>query len=332
MSGQSELSELGEQREECPICLEHIGESNRITTQCGHTFHASCIIQNLHTSPLCPMCRGALDDTPTARQQLDDLDYETMDLLVDSILHGTRSNQRITNNIMIYVDNFINGSIPNNRDTLRRSISSTIVDYVNEFASDYTHTLRDWATESIDRVTEDPEIPIEIPEIPIEIPIEIVSEDEEEEYISDIDLLINYAANACAAAASGDTDAIEFRARVNMAFNLITDDREAQAATARAAGSVRIPYVTPRQFLDSNEREIALSDVSWRVIAAMEFRSTGWLVEPQTVDSETIQINNFRSDIISSTNDNNIEHNNDMININTDTGLTLTQVEELLFD
>lgn len=187
---------MSSERCECPVCLEEIGDNNRITTKCGHTFHASCIIQNLHTSPLCPMCRGVLDDSSNEERRITDLDDETMDSLVDGILHGTRSNQRIANNILILVDNYMNGSIPNNRDTLRTSIASTIGDFANEFAFDYTHMLRDWASESL----MDIEIPPPPPPPPVEVPLTDAQEEGTDNELSDphgvnslVNTLDNYA-------------------------------------------------------------------------------------------------------------------------------------------
>jgi hypothetical protein len=201
---------------ECPVCLEEIGDNNRITTQCGHTFHASCIIRNLHTSPLCPMCRTVLDDSPNAQNQLEDLDDETLDTLVESILFGTRSNHRITNNIMIYVDNYLNGSIAINRDGLRRSIASTIGDYANEFAFDYTHMLRDWASESLLN-SEIPEPPPPPP--PVEVPLNDVEEEYGDGELSDppglnplVNALDNYAIQSNIAITNNDYN--------NNAFNL----------------------------------------------------------------------------------------------------------------
>ena len=200
------LSHMSTELCECPVCLEEIGDNNRITTECGHTFHASCIIQNLHTSPLCPMCRTDLDDAPTAQRHLEDLDDETMDTLVDSILDGTHSNHRVTNNIMIFVDNYLNGSIPNNRDALRTSISEAICDYANEFAFDYTHMLRDWASNPILFYGI---LPPRLPAIDSNVD---EHEDGDGEYpLSDWDILENAYANACSAAALGDQDAIAFR-------------------------------------------------------------------------------------------------------------------------
>ena len=47
---------------ECPICMDQIEEGkNRITTECGHCFHASCLMTNVaHNGFGCPYCRTAM--------------------------------------------------------------------------------------------------------------------------------------------------------------------------------------------------------------------------------------------------------------------------------
>jgi len=47
---------------ECPICMDDIDfTKNCITTECGHTFHASCVMRNVATNGFaCPMCRTAM--------------------------------------------------------------------------------------------------------------------------------------------------------------------------------------------------------------------------------------------------------------------------------
>jgi len=43
---------------ECPICYDCIGDKNNITTECGHQFHASCIMTNISRNGFsCPCCR-----------------------------------------------------------------------------------------------------------------------------------------------------------------------------------------------------------------------------------------------------------------------------------
>ena len=42
----------------CPICFEPIENTNNITTECGHKFHATCLLQNVSLNGYnCPCCR-----------------------------------------------------------------------------------------------------------------------------------------------------------------------------------------------------------------------------------------------------------------------------------
>jgi len=296
---------------ECPVCLEAIGDNNRITTECGHTFHASCIIQNLHTSALCPMCRTGLDDAPNAQRHLEDLDDETMDTLVDSILDGTHSNDRVTNNIMIFVDNYLNGSIPNNRDALRTSIAEAIGDYANEFAFDYTHMLRDWASNPI--------LFYGIPPPPPPAIDSNVDEDEDGEYpLSDWDILENAYANACSAAALGDQDAIAFRENFIIIRQGIND------------GNIQLHQVS---FL--GDREPIYETPHWREVYARsnaEFRN---ILHPNRDDNDLSDPHGQNDHIINNNLDNHI-YNRIQIISNTipinSPGLTLQEVENLLMD
>ena len=132
---------------ECPICLESIGKTNCMTTSCGHTFHASCIIRNLHSSHLCPMCRAPIDEEP--KQSLVDLDDDTIEQLIESLTIATRNHQRITGDIInqldtIIIPNTIENVVDNpiNRDSLETNISSIISGFATEVAFDYTYLVR----------------------------------------------------------------------------------------------------------------------------------------------------------------------------------------------
>lgn len=49
----------------CAICMDDIQEcKNCTTTECGHTFHSTCIFQNLCHRIECPMCRAELIAVP----------------------------------------------------------------------------------------------------------------------------------------------------------------------------------------------------------------------------------------------------------------------------
>ena len=47
---------------ECPICMDCIdGDKNQVTTECGHKFHASCLMKNVsHNGFGCPYCRTSM--------------------------------------------------------------------------------------------------------------------------------------------------------------------------------------------------------------------------------------------------------------------------------
>lgn len=55
-----------QQQMECPICMDDIDQlCNKITTECGHTFHCSCLMRNVaHNGFACPYCRCAMTDVP----------------------------------------------------------------------------------------------------------------------------------------------------------------------------------------------------------------------------------------------------------------------------
>ena len=48
--------------DECPICFEAIEVGkNCVTTECGHCFHASCLLTNVsHNGFGCPYCRTVM--------------------------------------------------------------------------------------------------------------------------------------------------------------------------------------------------------------------------------------------------------------------------------
>lgn len=48
--------------ETCPICLDKLdSRKNFVTTECGHSFHLSCLTQSLNTKNSCPMCREEIN-------------------------------------------------------------------------------------------------------------------------------------------------------------------------------------------------------------------------------------------------------------------------------
>ena len=58
---------------ECPICFDSIGEKNSITTECGHKFHASCLMTNISRNGFgCPCCRAVMAEEPDDDTEIDD--------------------------------------------------------------------------------------------------------------------------------------------------------------------------------------------------------------------------------------------------------------------
>ena len=47
---------------DCPICMDVIeGNNNRVTTECGHCFHTSCLMTSVaHNGFGCPYCRSKM--------------------------------------------------------------------------------------------------------------------------------------------------------------------------------------------------------------------------------------------------------------------------------
>ena len=61
---------------ECPICYDCI-ESNKncVTTECGHCFHANCLMKSVaHNGFGCPYCRAAMAEEPNESEDGDDND------------------------------------------------------------------------------------------------------------------------------------------------------------------------------------------------------------------------------------------------------------------
>lgn len=61
-NGEREKMELNESiREECPICMDHMGERNYIVPVCGHKICMKCFVTNITTNResgcLCSLCR-----------------------------------------------------------------------------------------------------------------------------------------------------------------------------------------------------------------------------------------------------------------------------------
>ena len=68
---------------ECPICYEEINQlKNCVTTECGHQFHCSCLMQNSAINGFaCPMCRSTMaeDDEEEEEGEYEEDEDEEID-------------------------------------------------------------------------------------------------------------------------------------------------------------------------------------------------------------------------------------------------------------
>jgi hypothetical protein len=80
---------------DCPICMDSIEfNKNCVTTECGHCFHASCLMTSVaHNGFGCPYCRTAMAEEV---QEDDSTEYESVDgddepeMFDDDALRGFR--------------------------------------------------------------------------------------------------------------------------------------------------------------------------------------------------------------------------------------------------
>jgi hypothetical protein len=73
------MSFTNQETMDCPICLDAIGETNNIITECGHKFHASCIMINVAANGFnCPCCRFIMAKN-TKQENDDETDYDDDD-------------------------------------------------------------------------------------------------------------------------------------------------------------------------------------------------------------------------------------------------------------
>jgi len=58
---------------DCPICMDIVeGNNNRVTTECGHCFHTSCLMKSVaHNGFGCPYCRSIM------AEKIDDSDSDS---------------------------------------------------------------------------------------------------------------------------------------------------------------------------------------------------------------------------------------------------------------
>jgi hypothetical protein len=142
---------------ECPICYDSIIENkNCVVTECGHTFHCSCLMKNSsHNGFSCPMCRTLMvetnstnviqedddDDDDSVYDSEDDSTYEyDIDSRADNLSYGFRLFERRVND---------NSEFPNQENDDR----DTDIDDDNE-SSRYQYERRRETSENTGEIKE----------------------------------------------------------------------------------------------------------------------------------------------------------------------------------
>lgn len=79
---------------DCPICMDCIEISkNCVTTECGHSFHASCLMTSVaHNGFGCPYCRAKMAEEPEEDEETvySDEEEEEWEMFDESALRGFR--------------------------------------------------------------------------------------------------------------------------------------------------------------------------------------------------------------------------------------------------
>lgn len=119
----------------CAICLETFDagfgcapQKNVATTECGHTFCLSCLLKNLHTSNLCPLCRAPVEQN--VKRVLKPLSYSEGIGLLDHELNGLR----IYEDVEQFVQNAMEiSSQPNTNGQNVEDVVGSIMNMVTNF-------------------------------------------------------------------------------------------------------------------------------------------------------------------------------------------------------
>ena len=70
----------------CSICISPLGETNRCTLECGHSFHYNCVFQWNRQNHSCPLCRDEVNINPP--EETDNTNTHFRDIVQNSNQHG----------------------------------------------------------------------------------------------------------------------------------------------------------------------------------------------------------------------------------------------------
>ena len=110
---------------ECSICLENIiGVSNKVVTDCGHTFHCKCIMTNISFNGFsCPFCRNVMADL----QEYSDSDSDSgLGSHLNTIISTEEDDEEDDDDEDEDEDDYSDDNI-NQRNELRRVVNDEII-------------------------------------------------------------------------------------------------------------------------------------------------------------------------------------------------------------
>lgn len=115
--GSTQADQKTSETHTCSVCLDElsIGNGNTTTTECGHTFHLSCLLKSLTQKNTCPMCRGELEDvrtkqmpsnvlTPVSAEQIiaEEISYFNLSPHIQSIILSRHPNRRAKEMLRVF--------------------------------------------------------------------------------------------------------------------------------------------------------------------------------------------------------------------------------------
>ena len=109
----------------CSICLDAIDkDKNTTTTDCGHTFHANCLLKASQQSSTCPLCRTKLfDKTIEIHNSLNARRGEIAEMIIVEFINSF-PNDAIMNEIHnIYHERFSDSEVPEARNMSEQTIT-----------------------------------------------------------------------------------------------------------------------------------------------------------------------------------------------------------------
>ena len=109
---------MSEQNEVCAVCLDEI-ENTKCELDCGHCFHARCILKCASTQNSCPICRSTLFEKIEA--QKNEEESQTIEIAIIDSEHEWIHAQRAVKNYDARRNRLArtNTSIHNNREKMK---------------------------------------------------------------------------------------------------------------------------------------------------------------------------------------------------------------------